>query len=231
MTASGLLRLAATPPSAARLGQAHWPATPSCAGSTGCCSAAAIALSAASAPLLVYSATRSRTELTHGDPYYFLLRHAHEHRHRLRPDGRHGLARPPHPARRRAGPLRPLGAPGPRGAHPAGRHDQRRARLDRASAAASRSSPPSSSRSPSSWAWRCCWPPGSTRATSVHPDHRTVAPGAGPGRRPDADRHADAGPRLGHGHGRHRARRAARLRRLQPLGLRPARRRRGRRRR
>ena len=34
------------------------------------------------------------------------LRHAAQHRHRPRADGRHDLARPPHPARRGAGPVR-----------------------------------------------------------------------------------------------------------------------------
>ena len=54
-----------------------------------------------------------------------------EHRHRPRPDDRHDLARPPHPARRGAGPLRALRRSSSCGAHPARRDHQRRARLDR----------------------------------------------------------------------------------------------------
>ena len=59
---------------------------------------------------LVYSATRNRTEINQGDPYYFLHPPPHEHRHRIRPDGRHDLAGPPHPACGGAGAVRHLGA-------------------------------------------------------------------------------------------------------------------------
>ena len=140
-----------------------------------------------------------------------------EHRHRAAARDRHRLARPPHPARRGAGAVRAVRHARPRRPHPAGLDHQRRARVDRASAAGSPSSPASSPRSRSSWAWRCCWPRASTRATgSPRPPHGR--PGARPGRAADRDRHADAGPRLGDGDGGDRARRAAGLRRVQPLG-------------
>ena len=89
--------------------------------------------------------------------------------HRARADGRHRLARPPPAAQRGAVPLRrvrPARHPAcsPRSAPPS------TARTPGSSSAAdSPSSPPSSSRSRSSWAWRCCWPPGSTRATGSTP--------------------------------------------------------------
>lgn len=143
-----------------------------------------------------------------------------QHRHRIRPDGRHDLARPPHPARRRPDPLRPLGAPGRRRAHPARRHRQRCPRLDhhrrRFLAAAVRIHQdhhhPRHGDGPRRPRRR--GRPGAPRP----PDRRQ---GAGPRAPPDGDRHGNAGPGLRHGHGRHRARRAPRLRGVEPLGLRP----------
>lgn len=118
--------------------------------------------------LLVWSATRGRDSLTHGDPYFFLFRHAL--------NTGIGLALMigtiwlGHRTLRGAVPvlyglsvllvlavLTPLGAT-VNGAHawillPGGFS----------------SSPPSSPRSRSSSAWRCCSPPASTRVTSCTP--------------------------------------------------------------
>ena len=178
--------------------------------------------------LLVCSATRNRTELNQGDPYYFLIRHVTEHRHRPRPDDRHRSGSATAPC---APPYRSSTASrsaDPAGAHPARRHHQRRPRVDRVGGGFSLQ-PSEFVKITIILGMAMLLAARVDAGDKPYPDHRTVAPGARPGRRPDDDRHAHARPRVGHGHGHHRARRPARLRRLQPLGLRPARR--GRRRR
>ncbi|CAK7284594.1 exported hypothetical protein [Streptomyces misionensis JCM 4497] len=141
--------------------------------------------------------------------------------HRGRPDDRHPLAGPPSPAQRGADPLRRLRHARPGGAHPARRHHQRPAQLDRDR--------------------RLLRPARRIPQDRDHPRHgdaavragrrgRQAVPrpphgGAGPRARGRAvhDPAADAGPRLGAGDGGHHPGRAARLGRLQPLDLRPAR--------
>ena len=171
--------------------------------------------------LLVWSATRNRTELNHGDPYYFLLHHVLNTGIGLALAVGTHLARPPHPARRGPGPLRALGVLVAAGPHPAGRHHQRLALL---AGDPRRLLPPARRVREDHHHPRhgddARRPGRRRRPPAPRPPHRHA--GAGPGRRPGGGHPADARPRLGHGPGRDHPGRAARLRRLQPLDPRPA---------